>query len=69
MELFAPYAVHSKIRELYIMDRHKRVHALTFQSIVTPNGIIANLYGPVGKLSLLNRSVGEKHNCYFIYIY
>ncbi|KAK3746634.1 hypothetical protein QZH41_012839 [Actinostola sp. cb2023] len=29
------------------MDRHKRVHALTFQSIVIPNGIIANLYGPV----------------------
>ena len=28
---------------------HKRVHALKFQSIVTPNGLIANLYGPVGE--------------------
>lgn len=26
---------------------HKRVHALKFQSVVTPNGLIANLYGPV----------------------
>ena len=26
---------------------HKRVHALKFQSILTPNGLIANLYGPV----------------------
>lgn len=29
---------------------HKRVHALKFQSVVAPNGLIANLYGPVGKL-------------------
>ena len=28
---------------------HKRVHALTFQSVVAPNGLIANLFGPVGK--------------------
>lgn len=26
---------------------HKRVHALKFQSVVAPNGFIANLYGPV----------------------
>jgi hypothetical protein len=26
--------------------RHKRLHGLKFQSIVTPNGLIANLYGP-----------------------
>ena len=26
---------------------HKRVHALKFQSVVTPNGLIANLYGPM----------------------
>ena len=30
-----------------IYNGHKRVHALKFQSIVTPNGLIANLYGPV----------------------
>lgn len=28
---------------------HKRIHALKFQSVVAPNGLIANLYGPVGK--------------------
>ena len=26
---------------------HKRVHALKYQSIVAPNGIIANLFGPI----------------------
>ena len=26
---------------------HKRVHAIKFQSVVAPNGLIANLYGPV----------------------
>ena len=32
-------------RVLY--NGHKRIHALTFQSVVAPNGLIANLYGPV----------------------
>ncbi|XP_065065311.1 uncharacterized protein LOC135691389 [Rhopilema esculentum] len=32
-------------REVY--NGHKRVHALKFQSVVTPNGLIANLFGPV----------------------
>ena len=31
---------------------HIRVHSLKFQSIVTPNGMIANLYGPVGKFTI-----------------
>ena len=30
-------------------NRHKRVHAIKFQSVVSPNGLIANLYGPVSK--------------------
>ena len=34
-------------RVLY--NGHKRVHALKFQSVVAPNGLIANLYGPVGE--------------------
>ena len=34
-------------RMLY--NGHKRVHALKFQSVVAPNGLIANLYGPVGE--------------------
>ena len=29
---------------------HKRVHAIKFQSLVAPNGLIANLFGPVGKI-------------------
>lgn len=30
-----------------VYNGHKRVHALKFQSVVTPDGMIANLYGPV----------------------
>ena len=32
-----------------VYNGHKRVHALKFQSIALPNGLIGNLYGPVGK--------------------
>ena len=32
-----------------LYNGHKRVHSLKFQSVVSPNGLIANLYGPVGK--------------------
>ena len=28
---------------------HKRVHSLKFQSVTLPNGLIAHLFGPVGK--------------------
>lgn len=42
---------------------HKRVHALKFQSVVAPNGLIANLYGPVGKLIRLFASL------YYAYSY
>ncbi|XP_068752999.1 uncharacterized protein [Montipora capricornis] len=30
-----------------LYNGHKRVHALKFQSVVLPNGLIANMYGPV----------------------
>ena len=33
-----------------LYNGHKRVHALKFQSVVLPNGLIGNLYGPIGKL-------------------
>ena len=36
-----------------VYNGHKRVHALKFQFVVVPSGIIANLYGPVGKYKLL----------------
>lgn len=32
-----------------VYNGHKRVHALKFQSVSLPNGLIANMYGPVGK--------------------
>jgi len=32
-------------RTLY--NGHKRIHAIKFQSVVSPNGLIANLFGPV----------------------
>ena len=32
-------------RVLY--NGHKKVHALKFQSVAVPNGLVANLYGPV----------------------
>ena len=32
-----------------VYNGHKRVHALKFQSVALRNGIIGNLYGPVGK--------------------
>ena len=31
---------------------HKSVHGLKFQSVVAPNGLIANLFGPVGEYSV-----------------
>ena len=30
-----------------LYNGHKRIHAIKFQSVVAPNGLIANLYGPV----------------------
>ena len=32
-----------------VYNGHKRVHALKFQSVTLPNGMIGNLYGPVGR--------------------
>ena len=32
-----------------VFNTHKRLHALNFQSLALPNGIIGYLYGPVGK--------------------
>ena len=32
-----------------VYNGHKRVHALKFQSVTLPNGLIGNLFGPVGK--------------------
>ena len=32
-----------------VFNTRKRLHALKFQSLALPNGIIGYLYGPVGK--------------------
>lgn len=37
-----------------LYNGHKRVHALKFQSVVLPNGLIGNMYGPVGKNNLIS---------------
>ena len=36
-----------------VYNEHKRVHAIKFQSVVTPNGMIANMFGPVGNFQIL----------------
>ena len=33
-----------------VYNGHKRVHAIKFQSVVAPNGLVANLYGPIGRI-------------------
>ena len=34
-----------------LYNGNKRVHAIKFQSLVSPNGLIGNMYGPVGELN------------------
>ena len=41
------------VNQRLLYNGHKRVHGIKFQSVVTPNGMIANMYGPVGKLPFL----------------
>ena len=31
-----------------VYNGHKRAHGLKYQSVALPNGMIANMYGPVG---------------------
>ena len=44
---------HPRENQRVVYNGHKRVHALKFQSVALPNGIIGNMYGPVGKVYLL----------------
>ena len=39
------------IDQRLVFNGHKRVHSLKYQAIALPNGLIGNLYGPVGKWS------------------
>ena len=47
-----------------VYNGHKRVHALKFQSVSLPNGIIANLFGPVGKSESLLTYLSYLKCCY-----
>ena len=41
-------------RQRVVYNGHKRVHALKFQSLALPNGLIGNVYGPAGRFLLEN---------------
>ena len=43
-----------KVQQRILYNGHKRFHALKFQSVTTPSGMIANLYGP---------AEGRRHDC------
>ena len=43
-----------------VYNGHKRVHAIKFQSVVTPNGMIANMFGPVGEYA--NQQINKQTN-------
>jgi len=36
-----------KVNQRVLYNSHKRVHSQKFQSVVAPNGLLANLFGPV----------------------
>ena len=38
-----------KNNQRIVYNGHKRVHSLKFQSVTLPNGLVANMYGPIGK--------------------
>ena len=35
------------VNQRVLYNGHKKVHAIKFQSVATPNGLVANLYGPI----------------------
>lgn len=46
-----------------LYNGHKRVHGLKYQSVALPNGMIANMYGPVGNYyNLINNLFWEFEN-------
>ena len=42
-----------------VYNGHKRVHPLKFQSLTVPSGLMANLFGPVGKIFGSELSINE----------
>ena len=49
-----------------VYNGHKRVDSLKFQSVALPNGLIANICGPVGKLCSLGCHKSHKLSQDFI---
>ena len=43
-----------KVNQRILYNRHKRLHALKYQSVTTPSGMVANVFGPVK---------GKRHDC------
>ena len=41
------------VNQRAVYNGHKRVHALKFQSVALPNGLIGHLFGPVGEIYLI----------------
>ena len=50
------------VQQRVLYNGHKRVHALKFQSVVLPSGMIAHMYGPVGKLNDKLQTVNKQQN-------
>ena len=42
------------VNQRVVYNGHKRVHALKFQSLALPNGLIGHLFGPVGNGILIH---------------
>lgn len=51
-----------------VYNGHKRVHSLKFQSVALPNGLIGNMYGPVGKLCCLGCHNKISHHKLFSFV-
>ena len=43
-----------QVAQRLLYNGHKRHHALKYQAVSTPNGLVANLYGPIE---------GKRHDC------
>lgn len=52
-----------------VYNGHKRVHSLKFQAIGLPNGLIGNMFGPVGKLGSQRMSSLKNKRIHVIILY
>ena len=52
-----------RINQRIVYNGYKRVHGIKFQSVVTPSGLIANLFGPVGGRKHDSGLLGDSGQC------